>query len=145
MWVRSTGTNFANHDGAGIVCIIRETFHDDVIKWKYFPHYWLFVRGTTGRRWIPLTRPVTRRFDAFFDLQMIQQTILRRRWLEIPSRSLWRHWNASPALHTNRSAAKPPVWLIVAFGWRHMGVLASQTFFFNNLFIPASNKYQRFT
>ena len=30
--------------------------HDGVIKWKHFPHYWPFVRGSTGRRWIPLTK-----------------------------------------------------------------------------------------
>ena len=23
-----------------------ESFHNDVIKWKHFPHYWPFVRGT---------------------------------------------------------------------------------------------------
>ena len=29
-------------------------FHDDVIKWKYFPCYWPFARGI--HRWIPLTK-----------------------------------------------------------------------------------------
>ena len=38
----------------GLVCYINDSetsvfplrrFHDDVIKWKYFPRYWLFVRG----------------------------------------------------------------------------------------------------
>ena len=27
----------------------------DIIKWKHFPRYWSFVRGTTAHRWIPLT------------------------------------------------------------------------------------------
>ena len=27
----------------------RQVFHDDVIKWKHFPHYWPFVRGI--HRW----------------------------------------------------------------------------------------------
>ena len=31
-------------------------WHDDVIKWKHFPRYWPFMRGTTGHRWIPLTK-----------------------------------------------------------------------------------------
>ena len=31
-------------------------FHDDVIKWKYFPPYWPFMRKFTGHRWIPLTK-----------------------------------------------------------------------------------------
>ena len=30
-----------------------ETFHDDVIKWKHFLHYWPFVWGI--HRWLPLT------------------------------------------------------------------------------------------
>ena len=34
------------------------TRHYDVIKWKHFPRYW------------PLTRPVTRSFDVFFDLRL---------------------------------------------------------------------------
>ena len=29
--------------------------HDDVIKWKHFPRYWLFGEST-GDRWIPLTK-----------------------------------------------------------------------------------------
>ena len=29
--------------------------HDDVIKWKYFPRYWPFVRGIHWSRWIPHT------------------------------------------------------------------------------------------
>ena len=30
--------------------------HHDVIKWKHFPRYWLFVREFTGPRWIPRTK-----------------------------------------------------------------------------------------
>ena len=30
--------------------------HDDVIKWKHFPRYWPFVRGTAGNRLIPFTK-----------------------------------------------------------------------------------------
>ena len=29
---------------------------DDVIKWKHFPHYWPFVWGIPGHRWIPLIK-----------------------------------------------------------------------------------------
>ena len=49
----------------------RNTIHDDVIKWKYFPRYWAFVRGiepVTGE--FPSHRPVTRSFDVFFDLRL---------------------------------------------------------------------------
>ena len=31
-------------------------YHDDIIKWKYFPCDWPFVRETTGHRWIPLSK-----------------------------------------------------------------------------------------
>ena len=41
------------------------TIHDDVIKWKHFPRYWPFVRGIHRS-----PRPVTRSFDAFFDLRL---------------------------------------------------------------------------
>ena len=43
------------------------TIHDDVIKWKHFPHCWPFVRGI-HRSEFPAQRPVTRSFDVFFDL-----------------------------------------------------------------------------
>ena len=36
--------------------------HDEVIKWKYFPRYWLFMREFLSQR------PVTRSFHVFFDL-----------------------------------------------------------------------------
>ena len=59
--------------------------HYAVIKWKHFPHYWPFVRGT------PSQRPVTQRFDIFFDLCLSKQT--GRWWFETPSRSSWCHCN----------------------------------------------------
>ena len=31
-------------------------FHDDVIKWKHFPRYWLLLGEFTGDRWIPRTK-----------------------------------------------------------------------------------------
>ena len=41
--------------------------HDDVIKWKHFPRYWPFVRGI--HRSTVNSMPVTRSFDALFDLR----------------------------------------------------------------------------
>ena len=49
--------------------------HDDVIKWKHLPRYWLFVRGI---QWSPVNSlvtgefpaTVTRSFDVFFDLRL---------------------------------------------------------------------------
>ena len=39
--------------------------HDDVIKWKYFPRYWPFVRGFAGHRWIPRIKGQWRRTLIF--------------------------------------------------------------------------------
>ena len=69
--------------------------HDDVIKWKHFPRYWLFVRGI--HRSFPSLRPVTRNFDVFFD-RCLNKRLSKQSWgwwFETPSCSLWRHCNAS--------------------------------------------------
>ena len=42
--------------GRDYICIWYH--HDDVVKWKHFPHYWPFVRGNTGNRRIPLTKAI---------------------------------------------------------------------------------------
>ena len=49
-----------------------------------------------GHRWIPLTKPVTSKFDVFFDLRLNKRLCKqwRRRWFETPSRSLWHHCDA---------------------------------------------------
>ena len=59
--------------------------HDDVIKWKHFPRYWLFVTQ----------RPVTRSFDVFFDVRPNKQLSKQSWgwWFETLSPSLWRHRN----------------------------------------------------
>ena len=66
--------------------------HDDVIKWKHFPHHWPFVREI---HWSPVNsqRPVTQNFDVFFDQRLNKRLRKqsRRRWLETPSRSSLRH------------------------------------------------------
>ena len=33
---------------------LQELMHDDVIKWKHFPHYWPFVQGI---HWSPVNSP----------------------------------------------------------------------------------------
>ena len=49
----------------------RRRYHDDVIKWKYFPRYWPFMRGihqssvNSPHKW-----PVKRIFCVFFDLRL---------------------------------------------------------------------------
>ena len=66
--------------------------HDDVIKWKNNPRYWPFGREFTGQRWIPLTKA-----ELWCFLWSVPEKRLskqsRRRWIETPSCSLWRHCN----------------------------------------------------
>ena len=73
-------------------CLVAE-WHDDVIKWKHFPRYWPFVRGT--HRGFPAQRPVTRRFDVFFDIHLNKRLSKQSWgwWFEAPSLSLWRQCN----------------------------------------------------
>ena len=75
-------------------------YHDDVIKWKHFPHYWPFVGGGGIHRSpvpgeFPAQRPVTRSLMFFFDLRLNKR--LGKEWwcwwFEMPSRPLWRHCN----------------------------------------------------
>ena len=65
----------------------------DVIKWKYFHRNSPFVEGI--HRESPSQRPVTWRFDVFFDLRLNKRFSKqsRRLWFEIPSHPLWRHCN----------------------------------------------------
>ena len=70
--------------------------HDDVIKWKYFPRYWPFVRGIHRS---PVNSPHEGQWRGalfvFFDLRPKKR--LSKQWwgwwFETPSRTLWRHCN----------------------------------------------------
>ena len=64
---------------------------DDVIKWKHLSVTGPLWGESTGDRWIPSQRPVTRSFEVFFDRCLSKQS--RCRWCETPSRSLWSHYN----------------------------------------------------
>ena len=87
--------------------------YDDVIKWKHFPRYWLFVRGIhRSPVYSPSQRPVTRSFDVFFDLRVNERLSKQSRgwWFETPSRSLWRHCNeceSSSSKHQHSSTSQP--------------------------------------
>ena len=74
---------------------LRQDIHGDVIKWKYFPHYFPLWRQSTGHRWIPLTKASDAELWCFLDLRLnkrlSKQPMLR--WSKTPSRSLWRHCN----------------------------------------------------
>ena len=82
-------------------CITTHTsfmqLHDDVIKWKHFPHYWPFVLGIHRSQMnIPHKGQwVTRSFDVFFDLRLNKRLSKqsRRWWFETPLRPLLRQCN----------------------------------------------------
>ena len=84
-WATHLGTSFEENIGNVFGLIVNDNQnHDDVTKWKHFPRYWHFVAGE-----FPSQRPATRSFDVFFDLRLNKHS--RRRRLETPSCSLWRH------------------------------------------------------
>ena len=45
----------------GLLPLYPKRLHDDVTKWKHFSRYWLFVRESTGYRWILLTKASDKR------------------------------------------------------------------------------------
>ena len=75
-------------------------FHDDVIKWKHFPHYWPFVRGI-HRSPVNSTHKGQWRGAWMFSLICALNKRLSKQWwgwwLEMPSPSLWCHCNDSGA------------------------------------------------
>ena len=87
----STGMNLESfHMAFSIIDADSKVVHDDVIKWKHFPRNWPFVQGIHRSQ-----IPVTRSFDAFFDL-CLNIRLSKQSWgwrFETLSRSLWRHCN----------------------------------------------------
>ena len=69
-------------------------YHDDIIKWKHFPHYWHFLcpRSLVNS---PLKGQWRGALMSFFYLRLNNRLSKhsRRRWFETPLRSLWRHCN----------------------------------------------------
>ena len=72
-----------------------QNLHDDVIKWKYFPCYWPFVRGVNRS---PVNSPHKGQWRGALVFSLIcawtNGWVHNRRWFETPSRPLWRHCNA---------------------------------------------------
>ena len=73
---------------------------DDVFKWKHSALLDLCVENSPVTGEFPLQRPVVRSFAVFLDLCL--NKLLSKQswawWFETPSRSLWRHWNATKEL-----------------------------------------------
>ena len=59
--------------------------HDDVIKWKHFPHYWPFVRGIHQWPVDFLHKGSVMRSDVSFDVSLCKQPNkqLRGRWIKM--------------------------------------------------------------
>ena len=68
-------------------------FHDHVIKWKHFPRYWPFVRGSP--RWIPHTKASDVELWWVFYLRPCRRLSKQSQgwWFETLSRPLWRQCN----------------------------------------------------
>ena len=96
-WLRHRSTTQAVAAGSLKIESYRDAnfVHDDVIKWKHFRRYWPFVRGIHRSSEFPAQRPVTRSFDAFFDLHPNKRLSKQPWgwWFETPSWSLWRQCN----------------------------------------------------
>ena len=86
--------------------------HDDVMKWKYFPRYWPFVREFTGE--FPSQRPATRSFDFFSLISAWINGLINNREAgdlrQTPSRSLWRHCITIMLIEKCRFANEHPIW-----------------------------------
>ena len=92
-WARIPGAQLVER------CYGIAAFHDDDIKWKYFPHYWPFVRGIHRS---PVNSPHKGQWRGalMFSLTCAWINGCKQSgswWLETPSRSLWRHCNALSA------------------------------------------------
>ena len=89
-------TNFVDHV-KGLLSDGAKIYHDDIIKWKHFPHYWPFVRGIHRS---PVNSPHKGQWRGalMFSLICALNERLSKQswgwWFETPSRSLWRHCNA---------------------------------------------------
>ena len=72
--------------------------HDDIIKWKHFPHHWPLVRGIYQS---PVNSPHKGQWCGalmfFWSVAEYKQLSKqwRRWWFEMPLHSLWRHCNCT--------------------------------------------------
>ena len=67
--------------------------HDDVMKWKHFPHYWSFVRGIQR---LPVNSPHKGQWRGALLFSLICILLSKHSldwWFEAPLCPLWRHHN----------------------------------------------------
>ena len=74
---------------------VKSQAHDDVMTWKHFPPYSPFGRGTTGLRWIPLTKHQlceALMFPCCWSEQNVEKTV---DWFWMANLLMWFHCNAT--------------------------------------------------
>ena len=79
--------------------------HDDVIKWKHFPRYWLFVRGIHRSHNSP-NKGQWRRALVFSLICALNKRLSKQWrgwWFETPSCPLWCHCNVNVPSSLNMS------------------------------------------
>ena len=99
------------------ICYVSLSYNQGLSWWCHQMETGPLCGEFTGCRNSPVTgefptqRPVTRRFDVFFDLRLNKRLSKQSWgwWLETPSRSSWRHCNERGWLaHRNKSS-----WVII--------------------------------
>ena len=105
--------------------------HDDVIKWKHFLRYWLFVRRI--HRSPMNSHHKGAKLWCFLDLRLNKRLSkhLRRRWFQTPSRPSWRHCNERIE---NNVPYRLPSWVMGCLCW-----FCGWPMFYHFLFAPIYN------
>ena len=65
-------TDYGDFSSASELCYVFASIHD-VMTWSYFPHYWHFVRESTGR-YIPIMKGQLRK-PLIFRYALPEQTV----------------------------------------------------------------------
>ena len=98
-------------------------YHDDIIKWRYLPRYWPFVRGIHRS---PVNSSHKGQWRGALMLSLICASNKRLSeqswgwWFETPWRSLWRHCSDYPIADTGvllYASWMPTVNLFFFFFW----------------------------
>ena len=118
------------------------TDHDDIIKWKHFPRYWLFVRGIHRS---PVNFPHKGQWRwafVFFDLRLNKPLCKQPGGLrfETPSLPLWRHCVDEVGIMTQRAISfivkedlRAVNRIIFCIWWEMQPIVSDSVFFIKHL------------
>ena len=88
------GTELSSCNSPAYICSLPKFYHVMTSpNWNILRVTGHLCGEVTGHRWVPRTRPVTRSFDVFFDLNKRLNKQLKCWWFETLSHPLWRHCN----------------------------------------------------